>query len=107
MKNCVVTPSHFIKSASPKCLITNYELRIEILRRFAPQNDNTDGRRQIADGRFWVVGNRRPLQCHSERSEESQILNYVLQIYNPSASFLGTSLYTREAGLHFPQAYPV
>ena len=74
-----------------------------------------------------VVGNRRPLQCHSEEqsdeesqnnkfcnqtlhyvqgdslnvilseTQESQILNYVLQIYNPSASFLGTSLYTREA----------
>ena len=30
--------------------------------------DNSDGRLQIADDRYRVVGNRRPLQRHSERS---------------------------------------
>ena len=36
--------------------------RNEILRHFVPQNDNTDGRLRIADGRYRVVGNRRPLR---------------------------------------------
>ena len=40
--------------------------------------DNSDGRLQIADDGYRVVGNRRPLQRHSERSEESQIMYYEL-----------------------------
>ena len=48
---------------SEESLITNYELLIEILRHFVPQKDNTDGRRQMADNRYRVVGNRRPLRC--------------------------------------------
>ena len=32
------------------------------MRFFAPQYDNSDNRLQIADGRWWVVENRRPLK---------------------------------------------
>ena len=40
---------------------------------FKTKGDNSDGRLQITDDKYRVVGNRRPLQCHSELSEESQV----------------------------------
>ena len=39
------------------------------------QGDNSDGRLQIADDRYRVVGNRRPLQCHSERKRRISMKN--------------------------------
>ncbi len=51
-----------------------------------PQGDNSDGRLQITDGRYRDVRNRRPLQCHSERSEESRITHCELHIDNPSTA---------------------
>ena len=61
----------------------------EILRHFVPQYDNPNNRLQIADGRWWVVENRRPLQRDPSTPLRVTIGFYVTKkvVIFPDASF--------------------